>query len=247
MPLSSIRMMPSGRVCSTPPPVPTELNISISTPARLSATPPAFLKVIGSLRKMAAKHIVNTGGSVPRTERSMELVIVVATRNENCGTKSPSTEARAILARSPAGTFSRGIKSDISQNRAEAPMALMVKSTDGVMTCEFAMSLQKIILKPKIIYAPATARCPTSFPLSAIALPVVYKVHTLITLLTGSSRTRCKNRYIFEKMFRERRLLHRFARARRSSSARNARALALCSLRLRAKTCLPEKSELAQK
>ncbi len=99
----------------------------------------------------------------------MDVVIVVATRKEYCGRKRPSTEARAVISMSFGAIFSFGRKSESSQKSADAPMALMEKSTDGEMLCEFAMSLQNIMLNPNIVYATATARWPKSLLLSIIS------------------------------------------------------------------------------
>src|SRR5574344_346536 len=82
MPLTSISTMPAMLECSTPFPLCTELNIRKRIPTKLIITPPVFLKVIGSFRKMAANIMVNIGLSVPRTAVSMEVVVVMASRNE---------------------------------------------------------------------------------------------------------------------------------------------------------------------
>ena len=135
-------------------------------PTKLIATPDAFLKVTGSLRKMAANIIVKMGARVPSMAESMEVVIVMAPRKVSCGMKRPTIEASRMRRRSLGGTFSLGRKSEQAQNRALAPMALRVKSTMGLTVWVEAMSLQKMILKPKIMYAPAAARCPANLFLS---------------------------------------------------------------------------------
>ena len=89
--------MPIGVVDATPSAW-TELNIRKRTPAKLSATPVAFLKVMGSFRKRNAKNIVKMGPRVPRIPVSRGVAIVMAERKVSCGTKSPVRDARAILA-----------------------------------------------------------------------------------------------------------------------------------------------------
>ena len=120
-------------------------------PTKLIATPDAFLNVTGSLRKMAANIIVKIGERVLSMAESMEVVIVMAARKVSCGMKRPTSEARTMRRRSLGGTFSFGLKSEKAQNRALAPSALRVNSTMGLTVWEDAMSLQKMILKPKII------------------------------------------------------------------------------------------------
>ena len=51
---------------------------------------------------------------------------------------------------------------DNTQNSAAAPMARSVNSNIGDNTSEFAISLQNTRFNPKIVYAPATARCPNN-------------------------------------------------------------------------------------
>ena len=60
------------------PPEYTELKIRNRTPAKLKATPPAFLRVIGSLRKKKAKIIVKIGPRVPIIVVSMAVDMVMA-------------------------------------------------------------------------------------------------------------------------------------------------------------------------
>ena len=50
--------IPRRLVLPAPLPVPALLSISQMMPAKLSATPPAFFRVIGSLRANAAMNIV---------------------------------------------------------------------------------------------------------------------------------------------------------------------------------------------
>ncbi len=66
-----------GDVAAAPPEC-TELNIRKITPAKLKATPPAFLKVMGSPRKKNAKTIVKIGPRVDMMAVSMEVAMVIA-------------------------------------------------------------------------------------------------------------------------------------------------------------------------
>ena len=147
---TSNRMIPNGLLVDAPPAW-TEFRIRKMTPARLRATPPAFLPVMGSFRKIYAKNIVNTGPSVLRMAVSMAVAMGMARRKAICVRNRPKNPARAIFGRSPFSTFSRGIRRDSSQNRADAPSARKVKSTTGDTASEFAMSLQKTMFRPKIV------------------------------------------------------------------------------------------------
>ena len=62
------------------PPKCTEFRIKKITPAKLSATPPAFLSVTGSPRKMNANIIVKIGPRVLIIAVSMDVAIDMATR-----------------------------------------------------------------------------------------------------------------------------------------------------------------------
>ena len=95
--------------------------------------------------------MVKMGPSVPIMAVSMADDMVMAMRKVICGTKRPSSEAATIFQKSPRSTFSCGRKSDSSQNRALAPMALRVNSAYGDTVCELAMSLQNTTLRPKIV------------------------------------------------------------------------------------------------
>ena len=66
-------------------------------PAKLSATPPAFIPVMGSLRKRKAKNMVKIGPRVPIMAVSMADVMVMAIRKVICGMNSPTSEAIAIF------------------------------------------------------------------------------------------------------------------------------------------------------
>ena len=117
---------------------------------------------MGSFRKRKAKNIVKIGESVCITDASIVAEIVMAFKKVSCGTNSPTNEASTISPISFRATGSLGMNSDNSQNSAAAPMARSVNSSIGDNTSELAISLQNTRFNPKIVYAPATARCPRS-------------------------------------------------------------------------------------
>ena len=124
--------------------------MSHSTPAKLRATPPAFFHVMGSLRKMAATNMVMMGVQVLVMLKSMEVVMVMAFRKLICVRKRLNMEATKICSMSFSGTFSLGMKSDKSQNKAVAPVALRQNKSKGVNTCALEIFLQHTMLNPKI-------------------------------------------------------------------------------------------------
>ena len=75
----------------------------------------------------------------------------MAFKNEICVRNRPNMEARKILGRSFFSTFSLGMKSDKSQNKAVAPMALKQNRPIGDTKLEFVKSLQMMMLKPKMV------------------------------------------------------------------------------------------------
>ena len=95
--------------------------------------------------------MVKIGPRVPMMAVSIEVAIVMAIRNEICVRNKPIDEAAAIFQKSPLSTFSEGMNSEMSQKSAVAPAARSVKSTYGDRTSELAISLQKTILRPKIV------------------------------------------------------------------------------------------------
>lgn len=149
-PLATASTMPIGLVSEAPPPKPTELNIKNKTPARLTKTPPIFLKVIGSFRTMAATNMVMMGVQVLAMLRSMEVVMVMAFRKLIWVRKRPSMDATKICIRSFSGTFSLGMKSDSSQNKRVAPVARRQNKSMGVNTLALEMFLQQTMLSPKM-------------------------------------------------------------------------------------------------
>lgn len=162
--------MPKGFVSEAPPPSPTELKIKNNTPARLTNTPPIFLKVMGSFKAMAATNMVRMGVQVFVMLVSMEVVMVMAFKKLSCVRKRPNMEAMKIFGRSFFSTFSLGMKSDNSQNKAVAPIARRQNRSMGVSTCALEMFLQQTMLNPKMQYAPKQARWPMSIDLSFMAL-----------------------------------------------------------------------------
>ena len=118
---------------------------------------------MGSFRKKKAKNMVKMGPRVPRMAVSIEVDIVMAIRKVSWGISRPTTEAAAIFQISPFATLSTGRKKEISQNNAEAPIALIVNSTMGETASALAISLQNTMLRPNIVYVAAIARCPASF------------------------------------------------------------------------------------
>ena len=145
-----VRTIPKGLVSVAPPPSPTELKIRIKTPAKLTKTPPIFLKVIGSFRKMAATNMVIMGVQVLVMLRSMEVVMVMAFRKLICVRNNPSIEATKICSKSFGGTFSLGMKCDSSRNKTVAPVALRQNKSMGVNTPAFERFLQQMMLNPKM-------------------------------------------------------------------------------------------------
>jgi hypothetical protein len=81
---------------------------------------------------------------------SMEVVIVMAFRKLIWVRKRPNMEATKICHISFIGTFSLGIKSDKSQNKAVAPVALRQNKSIGVNTWALEMFLQQTMLNPKM-------------------------------------------------------------------------------------------------
>ena len=132
--------------------------MSHSMPPKLSATPRAFFHVIGSLRNMAATNMVKIGVVVLITERSTGVVWAMAWRKVSCGRKRPSMPAPASRSKSRGGTFSRGAKSDTSQNSAPATSDRMANNTIGAMPPSVAISRQTTTLMPKMTYAAAAAK-----------------------------------------------------------------------------------------
>lgn len=139
-----------GFVSEAPPPSPTELKIRKSTPARLTNTPAIFLKVMGSFKATAATSIVRIGVQVLVILVSMEVVMVMAFKKLIWVRKRPNMEAMKICPMSFSGTFSLGIKSESSQNKAVAPIARRQNKSMGVSTCALEIFLQHTILKPKM-------------------------------------------------------------------------------------------------
>ena len=80
----------------------------------------------------------------------MEVAIEMASRNVICGTNRPTNEAAAIFGKSPGAIFSLGMNREISQNKADAPMARRVNRTTGGTASELAISLQNTMFRPKI-------------------------------------------------------------------------------------------------
>ena len=81
---------------------------------------------------------------------SMEVVMVMAFRKLIWVRKRPNMEATKIWSISFIGTFSLGMKSESSQNKAVAPVARRQKRSMGVITCALEMFLQHTMLKPKM-------------------------------------------------------------------------------------------------
>ena len=143
--------MPIGVVSVTEPlSTRTVLKTKKITPKKLKATPPAFFKVIGSFKTMAAMNIVKIGVNGVRMLVSKGVVMVLAFRNDSCVMNNPSIEARKIFGKSRFSTFSFGRKSDTSQKRAAAPMARKHNKPIGETSARVDKSLQMIMLKPKI-------------------------------------------------------------------------------------------------
>ena len=148
--MTTTKTIPKGFVSEAPPPNPTELKIRTKTPAKLTNTPPIFLKVIGSFRAMAATNMVNMGVQVLVMLVSMEVVMVMAFKKLHWVRNRPNIEAIKIFHRSFNGTFSLGMKSDSSQNNSVAPNALKHSKSIGVNTLALEMFLQQTMLNPKM-------------------------------------------------------------------------------------------------
>ena len=120
-------------------------------PMKLIPTPAAFFAVIGSFTNMNAKNMVKIGPSVPMMDASMVVAIVMPLRNVYWVMNRPNMDANAICIRSLTGTFSLGVNNEISQNKADAPMALSVNNAIGETTAELEMSFVSTMLTPKIV------------------------------------------------------------------------------------------------
>lgn len=81
-------------------------------------------------------------------------------RKVHCVPKYPKRLAMKIFRKSFRSTFSFLVNKDMIQNREPAPSDLRVNKESGVKMWELVRSLVKIILKPKMQYAPNAARCP---------------------------------------------------------------------------------------
>ena len=160
--LMNISAMPIGCECVTLLVLCNDVNISTSTPMKLSATPHTFFQVMGSLRNHAAINIVMMGVSELSIDVSMDVVIVMATRNVICGTNSPMNDARTICSMSDLLTCSFGMNRDASQNSSVAPLALSRNSAYGERTSLLAMSLHMAMLSPNMEYVAKLAACPST-------------------------------------------------------------------------------------
>ena len=99
---------------------------------------------------MAATNMVMMGVHVLVMLVSMEVVKVIAFKKLICVRYKPNMEAKKIFGKSFNGTFSLGMKSDNSQNKAVAPVARRQNKSIGVNTCALEMFLQQTMLNPKI-------------------------------------------------------------------------------------------------
>lgn len=150
--LNIIKTMPKGLVCVTAEfPKLTLLRMSITTPVKLIATPPAFFKVIGSFNAMAAVNMVNIGVMAVMIAVSIGVVILMASRKLICVRNNPNIEAMKIFHKSLNGTLSFGKNSETIQKSNVAPMARKLKSPMGEMRQELVRSLQMMMLNPKIV------------------------------------------------------------------------------------------------
>jgi hypothetical protein len=66
-------------------------------PKKLSATPPAFLIVMGSFRAKAAMNIVRIGEMALTMEQSIGVMSGIAIRKVICVRKNPRTDAPNIF------------------------------------------------------------------------------------------------------------------------------------------------------
>ena len=153
-------------------------NIRNMTPQKLRITPPAFLKVMGSCRKMAAMNMVMMGVMVLMIDKSMGEVRPMAVKNVICGKKSPKREAPMIGRKSFFATFSFVVKRDNIQNMVPAPIARNVNSAIGGSTPPFAISLQNLMLNPNMAYAANPARCPNN--ILYVCFSFIFYINTFV-------------------------------------------------------------------
>ena len=126
----------------------------------------------------------------------------IATKNESCAKKNPSTEAAKILGKSRRSTRSFGRKNEISQNSEPAPSERNVKSASGENTLLEVKSLHTTMLRPKIRYAVKQAICPKI----EFFIFTILNQRTKIVVLTA----RCTPPYENLKVFRCTLLVFRF-------------------------------------
>ena len=149
--MTNISNTPPRVVLSAPPEEPTEFSTMNSTPEKLTASPIIPCAVIRSLSAMAATIIVITGVIRLSTEASTAVVMVIASKNENCVRNSPSIDASAIFHRSLTSTLSLvRVTVEAMQKSSRAPAERSRNSDIGDTLPSLAMFLQKIILNPNI-------------------------------------------------------------------------------------------------
>lgn len=147
-------------------------------------------------------NIVYNGESDATIEQSIGVMREIATRNDICAKKNPSTEAAKIFGKSRRSTRSFGRKSEIIQNREPAPMERKVNNASGEMSLLEVRSLHTTMLRPKIRYAVKQARCPNI----DLFIFTILNLTTKIVVLT----TRCTLPHENLKVFRFPLLVFRF-------------------------------------
>lgn len=121
------------------------------TPAKLIATPPAFFKVIGSFKAMAATNIVKIGVVEVIIDVSNGVVNLLDSRYESWVRKNPNIEAAKIPHKSLNDTFSFGRKSEIIQNNKQAPTDRKQNKPKELTKWALVSSLQMMMLNPNIV------------------------------------------------------------------------------------------------
>ena len=162
-------MSPIVSVSAAPPLFPALLNIRKMSPARLSMTPPAFFKVMGSLRTIAAMNIVKIGDRAVTIEQSIGVMWAIPFRKVSCVSRKLKTDAPKIFKKSCFSTLSLRENIESIQNAVAANTDLKLKIASGESQLPLVRSLQMMMLRPKIEYAKKQARCPADLLLTFIS------------------------------------------------------------------------------
>ena len=153
-----MRRIPCRVVCLESSDTLTLFSIKKIIPKKLSATPPALRKVIGSFSANAAINIVKMGEMALTMEQSIGVMSGIAIKKVICVRKNPRTEAKNIFIKSFFSTCSLGKNREISQKSDPAPIERRQKSAMGEMRCPLVKSLHTMMFIPKMEYAMKQAR-----------------------------------------------------------------------------------------